>query len=189
MTHLNLWLWLGSKRRPDSQARGLQARHSDLLITSARGRTSTSNRGGSRGAARCRTPPGLQPRQPPHQRPATSSVTVTPWMMTSRLQPTAELGRHGTFRRPQRPVLSGPWMRSCLAGSGKSSGVLYTPSPSRLPRPTSSLTRRTAGGGDHPGTVHAKMLRLELLRVKADLERDSKTSPSSARSAASPCTG
>ena len=27
-----------------------------------------------------------------------------------------------------------------------------------------------AGGGDHPVTVHAKMLRLELLKVKADLE-------------------
>jgi hypothetical protein len=29
-----------------------------------------------------------------------------------------------------------------------------------------------AGGGDHPVTVHAKMLRLELLNVKADLERE-----------------
>jgi hypothetical protein len=29
-----------------------------------------------------------------------------------------------------------------------------------------------AGGGDHPVTVHAKMLRLELLKVKADLERE-----------------
>jgi len=28
-----------------------------------------------------------------------------------------------------------------------------------------------AGGGSHPVTVHAKMLRLELLKVKADLER------------------
>lgn len=28
-----------------------------------------------------------------------------------------------------------------------------------------------AGGGSHPVTVHAKMLRLELLNVKADLER------------------
>ena len=28
------------------------------------------------------------------------------------------------------------------------------------------------GGGDHPVTVHAKMLRLELLKVKADLERE-----------------
>ena len=27
-----------------------------------------------------------------------------------------------------------------------------------------------AGGGSHPVTVHAKMLRLELLNVKADLE-------------------
>jgi hypothetical protein len=32
-----------------------------------------------------------------------------------------------------------------------------------------------AGGGDHPVTVHAKMLRLELLRVKADLERELET--------------
>jgi hypothetical protein len=31
---------------------------------------------------------------------------------------------------------------------------------------------KAAGGGDHPVTVHAKMLRLELLRVKADLERE-----------------
>ena len=29
---------------------------------------------------------------------------------------------------------------------------------------------RAAGGGNHPVTVHAKMLRLELLKVKADLE-------------------
>lgn len=32
-----------------------------------------------------------------------------------------------------------------------------------------------AGGGDHPITVHAKMLRLELLKVKADLERELET--------------
>jgi hypothetical protein len=31
---------------------------------------------------------------------------------------------------------------------------------------------KSAGGGDHPVTVHAKMLRLELLKVKADLERE-----------------
>jgi hypothetical protein len=31
---------------------------------------------------------------------------------------------------------------------------------------------KDAGGGDHPVTVHAKMLRLELLKVKADLERE-----------------
>ena len=31
---------------------------------------------------------------------------------------------------------------------------------------------RAAGGGNHPVTVHAKMLRLELLKVKADLERE-----------------
>jgi NYN domain len=31
---------------------------------------------------------------------------------------------------------------------------------------------KAAGGGDHPVTIHAKMLRLELLRVKADLERE-----------------
>ncbi|MGH3118413.1 MAG: hypothetical protein ACRDQ2_15130, partial [Gaiellales bacterium] len=29
-----------------------------------------------------------------------------------------------------------------------------------------------AGGGSHSVTVHAKMLRLELLNVKADLERE-----------------
>ena len=29
---------------------------------------------------------------------------------------------------------------------------------------------KATGGGDHPVTVHAKMLRLELLKVKADLE-------------------
>ena len=32
-----------------------------------------------------------------------------------------------------------------------------------------------AGGGDHPVTIHAKMLRLELLNVKADLERELET--------------
>jgi hypothetical protein len=48
-----------------------------------------------------------------------------------------------------------------------------TPSPSRPPRSTSSSTRaKAAGGGDHPVTVHAKLLRLELLNVKADLERE-----------------
>jgi hypothetical protein len=31
---------------------------------------------------------------------------------------------------------------------------------------------KAAGGGDHPVTVHAKMLRLELLKVEADLERE-----------------
>jgi hypothetical protein len=31
---------------------------------------------------------------------------------------------------------------------------------------------KAAGGGDHPVTVHAKMLRLELLKLKADLERE-----------------
>jgi hypothetical protein len=31
---------------------------------------------------------------------------------------------------------------------------------------------KAAGGGDHPVTVHAKMLRLELLKAKADLERE-----------------
>ena len=31
---------------------------------------------------------------------------------------------------------------------------------------------KAAGGGSHPVTVHAKMLRLELLKVKADLERE-----------------
>jgi hypothetical protein len=31
---------------------------------------------------------------------------------------------------------------------------------------------KAAGGGDHPVTVHAKMLRLELLKVKADLESE-----------------
>ncbi len=32
-----------------------------------------------------------------------------------------------------------------------------------------------AGGASHPVTVHAKMLRLELLKVKADLERERET--------------
>ena len=31
---------------------------------------------------------------------------------------------------------------------------------------------KAAGGGGHPVTVHAKMLRLELLKVKADVERE-----------------
>jgi hypothetical protein len=34
---------------------------------------------------------------------------------------------------------------------------------------------KAAGGGNHPVTVHAKMLRLELLKVKADLERELET--------------
>jgi len=32
-----------------------------------------------------------------------------------------------------------------------------------------------AGGGDHQVTPHAKMLRLELLKVKANLERELET--------------
>jgi hypothetical protein len=44
---------------------------------------------------------------------------------------------------------------------------------------------KAAGGGDHPVTVHAKMLRLELLKVKADLERELEDFSSTARSAAS----
>lgn len=31
---------------------------------------------------------------------------------------------------------------------------------------------KAAGGGDHPVTAHAKMLRLELLKVKADLDHE-----------------
>jgi hypothetical protein len=31
---------------------------------------------------------------------------------------------------------------------------------------------KAAGGGSHPVTIHAKMLRLELLNVKAGLERE-----------------
>jgi hypothetical protein len=58
-------------------------------------------------------------------------------------------------------------------GNATSSKGPSTPSPSRLPRPTSSSDEaKAAGGGDHPVTVHAKMLRLELLKVKADLERE-----------------
>jgi hypothetical protein len=34
---------------------------------------------------------------------------------------------------------------------------------------------KAAGGGDHPVTVHAKMLRLELVKVQADLERELET--------------
>jgi hypothetical protein len=41
------------------------------------------------------------------------------------------------------------------------------------------------GGGDHPVTIHAKMLRLELLKVKADLERELEDFVPTARSAAS----
>jgi hypothetical protein len=33
----------------------------------------------------------------------------------------------------------------------------------------------TAGGGNHPVTIHAKMLRLELVKVKDDLERELET--------------
>jgi hypothetical protein len=40
-----------------------------------------------------------------------------------------------------------------------------------------------------PVTVHAKMLRLELLNVKADLERELETGCRTARSAASTCIG
>jgi len=41
---------------------------------------------------------------------------------------------------------------------------------------------KAAGGGDHQVTIHAKMLRLELLKVKADLDpswrRGCRTAPS-----------
>jgi hypothetical protein len=48
---------------------------------------------------------------------------------------------------------------------------------------------KAAGGGDHPVTVHAKMLRLELLNVKADLERELEDFSSTAPSAAWTCIG
>ena len=49
---------------------------------------------------------------------------------------------------------------------------------------------KAAGGGDHPVRVHAKMLRLELLKVKADLERELEDFvPKTARSAALTCIG
>jgi hypothetical protein len=34
---------------------------------------------------------------------------------------------------------------------------------------------KAAGGGDHQVTIYAKMLRLELLKVKADLDRELET--------------
>jgi hypothetical protein len=48
---------------------------------------------------------------------------------------------------------------------------------------------KAAGGGDHPVTVHAKMLRLELLKVKADLERELEDFSLNVRSAGSTCIG
>jgi hypothetical protein len=44
---------------------------------------------------------------------------------------------------------------------------------------------KAAGGGDHPVTVHAKMLRLELLKVKVTSSASSRISPSTAPGAAS----
>jgi hypothetical protein len=37
------------------------------------------------------------------------------------------------------------------------------------------MKRRLLVGGGHPVTVHAKMLRLELYKVKADLESELET--------------
>jgi hypothetical protein len=48
---------------------------------------------------------------------------------------------------------------------------------------------KAAGGGDHPVTVHAKMLRLELLKVKADLERELEDFSLNCSSAAWTCIG
>lgn len=51
-----------------------------------------------------------------------------------------------------------------------------TPSPSRRRKADELVDEaKSAGGGAHPVTVHAKMLRLELLTVKADLERELET--------------
>lgn len=64
-------------------------------------------------------------------------------------------------------------MPSWPGGSATSLSTPSAPSPSKLPRPTILVDEaKAAGGGDHPVTVHAKMLRLELLKVKADLERE-----------------
>jgi hypothetical protein len=46
-----------------------------------------------------------------------------------------------------------------------------------------------AGGGSHPVTIHAKMLRLELLNVRQTSNASSRTSPSTARPAGSTFTG
>jgi hypothetical protein len=59
--------------------------------------------------------------------------------------------------------------RQWLGGSATSSS---TPSAWRVKADELVDEAKAAGGGDHPVTVHAKMLRLELLKVKADLERE-----------------
>jgi hypothetical protein len=59
-------------------------------------------------------------------------------------------------------------------------------------RTTDGLIREaidSALNGSHPVTLHAKMLRLELLKVKADLERGLGSSCSTARPAAGRSTG
>lgn len=60
------------------------------------------------------------------------------------------------------------WRRGSARSSSTPSGLLVEQSV----KADELVDERTAaGGGAHPVTVHAKMLRLELLRVKADLER------------------
>jgi hypothetical protein len=68
--------------------------------------------------------------------------------------------------------------------------VPSTPSPNRLRTNRVFDEAMEAGlAADHPVTVAAKQVRLELLRVKADLERKSQPGSSTARPAAWKCTG
>jgi hypothetical protein len=71
-------------------------------------------------------------------------------------------------RSARRSSLPAPWH----AASATSVNTPSTPSLSRRSRPTSLLRRRLPLEAITLVTVHAKMLRLELLKVKADLERE-----------------
>ena len=101
--------------------------------------------------------------------------------------PTPRTGQTREICRRTLGLASRQWP----GGNATSSSTPSTPSPNRPPRPTTSSTRRSkfGHGRSDPLVVHAKMLRLELLKVKADLDANSRTSPSTARSAASTCTG
>ena len=74
------------------------------------------------------------------------------------------------------PFCRSPTIRHWHAVNARSSSTPSRPWPSRRSRPTnSSMKRRLLVGGGHPVTVHAKMLRLELYKVKADLESELET--------------
>jgi hypothetical protein len=91
-----------------------------------------------------------------------------PWLLPPRRFYGSPTGFQGSARRSSLPAHGSARTRDPRA---------RRPRRCRAGRQADDLVdeAKAAGGGDHPVTVHAKMLRLELLKVKADLERELET--------------